>query len=78
MLLTTILLIKKWDSFNQTLGIKGILFSHETTIIVKQVENLIKASIKVNKEASRKLNKDILFPKSKSIFWKYLVKIRKT
>ena len=68
MLLTTNLLIKKQDSFNGPLGIKGILFSHKTTIIGKQVENLIKSS--------RKLNKDILFPKSKSIFWKYLVIIK--
>ena len=43
------------------LEIKGILFSHETYIIEKQVENLIKTSIKLNKEASRKLNKDALF-----------------
>ena len=42
MLLPTNLLIKKWDSFNGPLGIKGILFSHETTIIEKQVEKLIK------------------------------------
>ena len=76
MLLTTNLLIKKWDYFNGPLEIKGILFSHETTIIGKQVENLIKASIKLNKQASRKLNKDILFPKSKSIFWKYSVTIK--
>ena len=72
MLLTTNLLIKKRYSFNGPLGIKGILFSHET-IIGKQVENLIKASIKLNKEVSRKINKDILFPKSKSLFWKYSV-----
>ena len=76
MLLTTNLLIKKQDSFNGPLGIKGILFSHKTTIIGKQVENLIKESVKLNKEASRKLNKDIMFPKSKSIFWKYLVTIK--
>ena len=76
MLLPTNLLIKKWDSFNRPLGIKGILFSHETTIIEKQVENLIKTSIKLNKEASKKLNKDILFPKSKSILWKYSVTIK--
>ena len=76
MLLTTNLLTKKHDSSNRPHGIKGILFSHETTIIGKQVENLIKASIKVNKEASRKLNKDIMFPKSKSIFWKYSVSIK--
>ena len=76
MILTTNLLIKKHDSFNGPLGIKGILFSHETTIIGKQVENLIKASIKLNKEASRKLNKDILFPKSNSIFWEYSVTIK--
>ena len=68
MLLTTNLLIKKRDYFNGPLGIKGILFSHETTINGKQVENLIKSSIKLNKESSRKLNKDIMFPKSKSIF----------
>ena len=68
MLLTTNLLIKKHDSFNGPLGIKGILFSHETTIIGKQVENLIKQSVK--------LNKDILLPKSKSILWKYLVTIK--
>ena len=68
MLLTTNLLIKKWDSFNGPLGIKGILFSHETTIIGKQVENLIKASIKINK--------DIMFPKYNSIFWKYSVTIK--
>ena len=30
-------------------------------IIEKQIENLIKTSIKLNKEASRKLNKDVLF-----------------
>ena len=60
MLLTTNLLIKKWDYFNGPLEIKGILFSHKTTIIEKQVENLIKTSIKLNKEASRKLNKDVL------------------
>ena len=76
MLLATNLLTKKWDSFNGPLGIKGILFSHGTTIIEIQVENLIKASIKPNKESSRKLNKDILFPKSKSIFWKYSVTIK--
>ena len=76
MLLTTNILIKKQDSFNGPLGIKGILFSHKTTIIGKQVENLIKASIKLNKQASRKLYKDILFPKSKSIFWKYSVNIK--
>ena len=63
MLLTTNLLIKKWDSFNGPLEIKGILFSHEIAIIEKQVENLIKeARRKLNKEnsieeASRKLNK---------------------
>ena len=39
------------------LEIKGILFSHETYII----EKLNKASIKLNKEASRKLNKEVLF-----------------
>ena len=49
MLLTTKLLIKKCDSFNGPLEIKGILFSHETDIIEKQVENLIKTSIKINK-----------------------------
>ena len=75
-LLTTNLLIKKWDSFNGPLEIKGIQFPHETTIIEKQVENLIKASIKINKEASIKLNKDIMFPTSKSIFWKYSVTIQ--
>ena len=68
MLLTSKLLTNKRDSFNGPLGIKGILFSHETAIIRKQVENLIKAS--------RKLNKDIMFPKSKSIFWKYSVTIK--
>ena len=68
MLLTTNLLTKKRYSSNRPLGINGILFSHETTIIGKEVENLIKESIKLNKEASRKLNKDIMFPKSKSIF----------
>ena len=76
MLLTANLLIKKRDSFNRQLGIKGILFLHETTIIGKQLENLIKESIKLNKEASRKLNKDIMFPKSKSILWKYSVTIK--
>ena len=76
MSLKTKLLTKKHNSSNRPLGIKGILFSHETTIIGKQVENLIKASIKLNKEASRKLSKDILFSKSKSIFWKYLVTIK--
>ena len=76
MLLTTNLLTKKQDFFNRPLRIKGILFSHETTIIGKQVENLIKISIKLNKEASRKLDKDIMFPKSKSIFWKYSVTIK--
>ena len=49
MLLTTNLLTNTWESFNGPLGIKGILFSHETAIIEKQVENLIKASIKLNK-----------------------------
>ena len=43
------------------LEVKGILFSHETYIIEKQVENLIKTSIKLNKEESRKLNKEVLF-----------------
>ena len=43
------------------LKVKGILFSHETYIIEKQVETLIKTTIKLNKEASRKLNKDVLF-----------------
>ena len=76
MLLTINILTKKQNSLNGPLGIKGTLFSHETTIIGKQVENLIKASIKLNKEASRKLNKDIMFPKSKSIFWKYSVIIK--
>ena len=61
MLLTTNLLIKKRYSFNGPLGIKGILFSHKTTIIGKQVQNLIKESVKLNKEASRKLNKEVLF-----------------
>ena len=61
MLLTTNLLIKKWDSFNGQLEIQGILFSHEMAIIEKQVENLIKTSIKLNIEASRKLNKEVLF-----------------
>ena len=42
MLFTTNLLTKKHDSFNGPLGIKGILFSHETTIIENQVEKLIK------------------------------------
>ena len=42
MLLTTNLLTKKRDSSNRPLGINGILFSHETTIIGKEVENLIK------------------------------------
>ena len=60
MLLTTNLLIKKHDSFNGPLEIKGILFSHETYIIEKQVEKLIKTSIKLNKEASSKLNKYVL------------------
>ena len=76
MLLTTKPLTKKQDSFNGPFGIKGILFSHETTIIGKQVENLIKISIKLNKEASRKLNKDILFLKSKSIFQNYSITIK--
>ena len=43
------------------LKVKGILFSHEIDIIEKQVENLIKTSIKLNIEASRKLNKEVLF-----------------
>ena len=43
------------------LEVKGILLSYETYIIKEQVENLIKTSIKLNKEASRKLNKDVLF-----------------
>ena len=43
------------------LEIKGILFSHETYIIEKQVEKLIKTSIKLNKEASQKLLKKVLF-----------------
>ena len=68
MLLTTNLLTKKRDSSNRPLGINGILFSHETIIIGKQVEKLIKESIKLNKEASRRLNKDIMFPNFKSIF----------
>ena len=76
MLLIINLLTKKWDSFDGPLGIEVILFLHETTIIHKQVENLIKASIKLNKEVSRKLNKDIMFPKSKSIFWKYSITIK--
>ena len=46
MLLTTNLLIKKWDSFNGPLGIKGILFSHEISIIEKQVEKLNKNKYK--------------------------------
>ena len=50
MLLTTNLLIKEQNSFNGPLGIKGILFSPETTIIGK-------TSRKLNKEASRKINK---------------------
>ena len=43
------------------LEVKGILFQNETDIIEEKVEKLIKASIKLNKEASRKLNKDVLF-----------------
>ena len=45
MLLTTNLLIKKRYSFNGPLGIKGILFSHEISIIEKQVENFIKKQV---------------------------------
>ena len=62
MLLIINLLTKKWDSFDGPLGIEGILFLREPSIIEKQVENLIKkTSIKLNKEASRKINKDVLF-----------------
>ena len=45
MLLTTNLLIKKWDSFNGPLGIKGILFSHETSIIGKTSGKLNKKQV---------------------------------
>ena len=53
-----------------------VYYSHETTIIGKQVENLIKTNIKLNKGANRKLNKYFFFPKSKSILWKYSVLIK--
>ena len=54
------------------LEVKGILFLHETDIIEKQVENLIKnTSIKLNEEASIKLNKDVLFL-NLFVFYEYL------
>ena len=61
MLLTTNILTKKQDSSNRQLGIKGILFSHETTIIGKQVENLIKASYNLIKKQVENLIKIFCF-----------------
>ena len=46
MLLTSKLLTNKRDSFNGPLGIKGILFSHETTIIGKTSRKLNKSKYK--------------------------------